>query len=59
LSNNRVGIEYDYSTVARFVPIVVTPFVEWLPATSARYWISDTSPRVMTLDELIAFLEQC
>jgi hypothetical protein len=58
LKNNRVGANYDYTAVNEFIPIVVSPFVEWLPNTSSRYWISRKHPRVMSVDELVRYLEE-
>jgi hypothetical protein len=31
---------------------VVTPFVEFLPNRSGRYWVTDETPRVLTPVEL-------
>ena len=52
----RKGSNYDYADVTEFVPIVVSPFIEWVPTTDSRYWISDTCPRVMSVDELVDYL---
>lgn len=57
LSKNPTGANYDYSDVEEFIPIVISPFVEWLPKPNDRYWISKTVPRVMAIDELIQFFE--
>lgn len=57
LSNHRKGSNYDYTDVAEFIPIVVSPFVEWLPSTAPRYWISEARPRVMSVDELVDYFE--
>lgn len=54
---HRRGRNYDASWASRVVPVVVTPFVEYLPTWERRYWLAEASPRVMTpqeLDELMA-----
>jgi len=56
LQSRRVGPGFDYRGVKSFIPIVVSPFIEWLPSTSERYWISEQIPRVMTLEELADFI---
>ena len=57
LRNHRIGLNYDFTDVMEFVPIVVGPFVEWLPNASPKYWISKAHPRVMTVDELVTYLD--
>lgn len=54
---NPVGDNYDFSAVNKFVPIVVSPFVEWLPSTSERYWLAKDRPRVMSIDEFVDFVQ--
>ena len=49
LQRRRVGPGFDYRAVK-------SPFIEWLPSTSERYWISQEIPRVMTVEELAEFL---
>lgn len=56
LSTHPLGSNYDYRDVGNFVPLVISPFVEWLPTTSNRYWLSKRQPRVMSVDELVKFL---
>jgi hypothetical protein len=57
-SSHLTGSNYDFADVEEFVPIVVSPFVEWLPDTSVRYWISKEHPRVMSVDELEKYLSE-
>ena len=57
LEANPLGKNYDFRDVTSFVPIVISPFVEWLPSTSSRFWISSKVPRVMSLDEFVTFIE--
>jgi tetrahydromethanopterin S-methyltransferase subunit G len=56
LQRRRVGPGFDYRAVKSFIPIVISPFIEWLPSTSERYWISQEIPRVMTVEELAEFV---
>ena len=56
LAGHRVGANYDFRDVDEFIPIVVSPFIEWLPSTDSRYWLSKKQPRVMSVDELVEFL---
>jgi hypothetical protein len=56
LKVHPIGRNYDYHDVLEFVPLVVSPFIEWLPNASNHYWLSAKRPRVMALDELINFL---
>ena len=58
LSEHSTGSNYKYHDVGEFVPIVISPFIEWLPNISDRYWISATQPRVMSLDELVKYLNK-
>ena len=55
LISHPTGTNYNYRNVRRFVPIVVSPFVEWLPGTTERYWISESIPRVMSIDEVLDY----
>ena len=52
------GDNYDFSKIKKFIPIVISPFVEWLPATSDRYWLKKDMPRVMSADEFVVFVQE-
>jgi hypothetical protein len=56
LEAHPAGSNYDFKGIETFVPIVVSPFIEWLPSTSTKYWLPTGQPRVMSVDELIEFL---
>jgi hypothetical protein len=45
-STRPVGKNYDVSAFDKILPIVVTPFVEFIPTLETKYWISDRLPRV-------------
>ena len=58
LEANPRGTNYDYTRVGRIVPLVVSPFVEWLWDRSARLWLSDGTPRILSSDEALNLMEQ-
>lgn len=51
LSKNPVGTNYDIKGYQDILPIAVSPFVEFIPSKSKRYWINDTIPRVLSINE--------
>lgn len=57
LRANPVGDNYDFSTIKDLIPVVISPFSEWLPLTSARYWLADNVPRVMSAEEFFEFIQ--
>ena len=46
------GTNYDIQEFARIIPIVITPFVEYIPSLEDWYWLEDGLPRVLTPKEL-------
>jgi hypothetical protein len=58
LEANARGTNYDYTGVQRIVPLVVSPFVEWLWDRSARLWLSDDTPRILSAGEALDLIEQ-
>jgi hypothetical protein len=46
-----VGTNYDLSNYDYILPVVVSPFVEFIPSQDTRYWISRDVPRVLTPKE--------
>lgn len=52
LASSPSGSNYDISRFKMILPVVVTPFVEYLPSLSSFYWLNEEFPRVMTPDEL-------
>jgi len=57
LSLHPVGTNYDVRNFKDILPIAVTPFVEYIPSLSSRYWLTNDLPRVMTPNELKVSLE--
>jgi hypothetical protein len=47
------GTNFDISKYRKIIPIVITPFVEYIPYDERKYWISDIIPRILTPSELI------
>ena len=58
LIKNPKGKNYDISNYKRIIPIVITPFVEFIPSLDYRYWLSDDFPRIMNPNELDQALEK-
>jgi len=58
LNNNKVGMNYDFSEVTQIIPIVVSPFVEWIWEKSDKLWIDDDTPRIMAADEALNFIKE-
>jgi hypothetical protein len=57
LRRRPVGTNYDVHNFRRILPLVVTPFVEFIPRRDPWYWLSANVPRVLTPAELRQFLE--
>lgn len=51
LSAYPLGTNYDLSNYDYILPVVVSPFVEFIPSQDTRYWISRDLPRVITPKE--------
>ena len=56
LSAHPKGTNYDISDIEAILPVVVTPFKEFMPSLDARYWIKPELPRVLMPHELKSFL---
>jgi hypothetical protein len=52
LASNACGSNYDVRSYDDILPVVVTPFVEFIPSLSPRYWLREGVPRVLTPREL-------
>lgn len=46
-----LGTNYDLSNYDYILPVVVSPFVEFIPSQDIRYWISRDVPRILTPKE--------
>lgn len=58
LAKHPVGKNYDVSHFQEIVPLVVSPFVEYIPSLDSEYWLTDDLPRVLTPWELEAILRE-
>ncbi len=54
LSVHARGRNYDISDCRAILPVVVTPFKEFMPSLDGRYWIKNDVPRVLMPYELSA-----
>lgn len=51
LAAHPLGTNYDVSGYDYILPVVVSPFVEFIPSQDTYYWISRDLPRVLTPKE--------
>jgi len=51
LSVHPLGNNYDLSNYDYILPVVVSPFVEFIPSKDTRYWVSKDIPRILTPKE--------
>ena len=58
LLKHRKGTNFDIHKYNKIIPIVVTPFKEYIRTDNRKYWISDEIPRILTPSELIDFLNK-
>lgn len=52
LASNPCGKNYDIRKFKHIVPVVVTPFPEYIPSLDTWFWLEDRIPRVLTPREL-------
>ena len=55
--NHKKGTNFDITGFKFIVGIAVSPFVEFIPSRANKYWLSDTLPRVLTIDEFEKLME--
>ena len=48
LAAHPVGTNYDVTSYEDILPVVISPFVEFIPSRDTRYWVSKDIPRVLT-----------
>ena len=51
LSENPKGRNYDISEFDYILSIGLSAFKEFIPSTSKKYWITESIPRVLTIEE--------
>lgn len=57
LKLNPAGRNYNISHYKQIIPIGLTPFIEFIPSKSPKYWIDNKVPRVLSPTEFITALE--
>jgi hypothetical protein len=57
VSNNPSGKNYDFSDIAEFVWIVVSPFVEWIWGDGTELWLDQQTPRILSPEEVFLLLD--
>lgn len=50
------GTNYDFTHVREIVPLVVSPFEEWVWERSERLWLPDGNPRILSAREALDLL---
>jgi hypothetical protein len=58
LRAHPVGRNYDYSWATEIVPLVISPFVEWIWSRDSRLWVSPETPRILTITEALNFFRK-
>jgi hypothetical protein len=54
---NPLGTNYDIRQYQEIVPLVVSPFIEYVPSLDKFYWLNPDTPRILTPEELKSFLD--
>jgi hypothetical protein len=52
LATHPKGTNYDITRYRYILPVVTSPFVEFIPSRDMRHWVSEDIPRVLTPWEL-------
>lgn len=52
------GANYDFSWAKQVVPLVVSPFVEWVWGDGADLWLDAETPRLLSAHEAIAVMKR-
>jgi hypothetical protein len=55
--SHPTGRNYDFSWAREIVPLVVSPFVEWIWSRDRSLWVTPDLPRVVSAGEAIEFLK--
>jgi hypothetical protein len=57
VETSRLGLNYDFQWATKVVPLVVSPFVEWIWATGPELWIDEHTPRILSVEEAVVFMK--
>ncbi len=52
LINKIKGTNFDISNYNKIIPIVITPYIEYILYEKRKYWLTDSIPRILTPAEL-------
>lgn len=58
VKNSPRGSNYDFSWAKRIIPLVVSPFVEWIWASGDDLWLDESTPRVLSAGEAIVLMRR-
>lgn len=59
LKKNREGLNYKIpKSIDLIIPIVISPFVEYIWSTNPNLWLTKNVPRICTYQEIIKILDQ-
>lgn len=58
IKKNPKGKNYDFSWAKQIVPIMVTPFVEWIWSDDNKFWLTDDIPRILSPKESLQIMKQ-
>ena len=50
------GTNYDFSWAREIVPLVVSPFIEWIWTKDGSAWLNETIPRVLSAREAVTLM---
>ncbi|RBQ07828.1 hypothetical protein [Pedobacter miscanthi] len=51
------GTNYDLTGISHILPLVVSPFTEYIHTFEPRYWLTKDLPRVLNIDEFEEFIK--
>jgi hypothetical protein len=51
------GANYDFSWAEKVVPLVVSPFVEWIWARGEELWLDSNTPRILSAEEAVRYMK--
>lgn len=57
LAKHPQGFNYDIRQYEEILPIVISPFIEYVPSLNKFYWLDSDLPRIMTPVEFKSFLD--
>lgn len=52
------GSNYDFTWATEIIPLVVSPFAEWIWSLDKRLWIDSDTPRILSVTEACEFISK-